>query len=252
MTMDNKLHLAPIDNLQYVLDIATGTGIWAIEFAQLYPSSTVLGTDLSPIQPTFIPPNCHLRIDDAEEEWIHSQPFDYIHGRALVSCFRHPPSVIASISANLTPGGWFEFQGPIMPLKSIDGSLDGTSLDEFQRSCMEAAEKLGRPWTNGKNCGRWMREAGMVDVVEGSYYWATNGWVRGRQQKLLALWLNANLREGLPAWGLSTLSRGLGWSREIEALIAAARQDLSNPDIHAHAECYVAYGRRPRSLESSS
>lgn len=92
----------------------------------------------------------------------------------------------------------------------------------------------------------------MVDVVEGSYYWATNGWVRGRQQKLLALWLNANLREGLPAWGLSTLSRGLGWSREIEALIAAARQDLSNPDIHAHAECYVAYGRRPRSLESSS
>ncbi|KAH9208970.1 hypothetical protein DL95DRAFT_467186 [Leptodontidium sp. 2 PMI_412] len=44
MTMDNKLHLAPIDNLQYVLDIATGTGIWAIEFAQLYPSSTVLST----------------------------------------------------------------------------------------------------------------------------------------------------------------------------------------------------------------
>lgn len=52
MTMDNKLHLAPLENPQHVLDIATGTGIWAIQFAQLYPSSTVLGTDLSPIQPS--------------------------------------------------------------------------------------------------------------------------------------------------------------------------------------------------------
>lgn len=51
MTMDNKLHLAPLTNPQNVLDIATGTGIWAIEFAQQYPTATVLGTDLSPIQP---------------------------------------------------------------------------------------------------------------------------------------------------------------------------------------------------------
>ncbi|KAE8445758.1 hypothetical protein EG329_012816 [Mollisiaceae sp. DMI_Dod_QoI] len=51
VTMDNKLHLAPIRNPQNVLDIATGTGIWAIEFAEEFPSASVLGTDLSPIQP---------------------------------------------------------------------------------------------------------------------------------------------------------------------------------------------------------
>jgi len=67
MTMENKLHLAPILNPKNVLDIATGTGIWAIEFgnypernaftiinslpAEQYPSSQVFGTDLSPIQP---------------------------------------------------------------------------------------------------------------------------------------------------------------------------------------------------------
>lgn len=128
-----------------------------------------------------IPPNCQFRIDDVEEEWIYSHPFDYIHGRALVSCFRDPPSVLASIYSNLSPGGYFEFQDPILPLRSIDGSLSGTSLDAFQDSCMEAATILGRPWTNGNNYGRWMREAGFVDVVEKSYYWATNGWVRGRR-----------------------------------------------------------------------
>jgi methylase of polypeptide subunit release factors len=33
--LDGKLHLAPIDdNLQRVLDLGTGTGIWAIDFAE--------------------------------------------------------------------------------------------------------------------------------------------------------------------------------------------------------------------------
>jgi ubiquinone/menaquinone biosynthesis C-methylase UbiE len=32
MTMDDKLFLAPLSNPQNVMDIATGTGIWAIEF----------------------------------------------------------------------------------------------------------------------------------------------------------------------------------------------------------------------------
>ena len=63
---------------------------------------------------------------------------------------------------------------------------------------------------------------------------------------LQALWLQENLHGGLPAWGLSTLSRGLGGSGEhIEVMIATARNDLRNPDIHANAECYVAYGRKP-------
>jgi ubiquinone/menaquinone biosynthesis C-methylase UbiE len=64
---DGRLHLAPISKPQRVLDLATGTGIWAIEFgnhslyhaqknmlscsADQYPESRVIGTDLSPIQP---------------------------------------------------------------------------------------------------------------------------------------------------------------------------------------------------------
>lgn len=39
ITLDNKLHLAPIgSNPQNVLDIATGTGIWAIDFGTFFPS----------------------------------------------------------------------------------------------------------------------------------------------------------------------------------------------------------------------
>jgi tRNA G46 methylase TrmB len=39
-----------------VLDIATGSGCWAIDMGDEFPEARIIGTDLSPIQPT----SCHL------------------------------------------------------------------------------------------------------------------------------------------------------------------------------------------------
>lgn len=74
MLFKDKLYFAPLETvkLDHVLDIATGTGmenqskhqlrdnllrlfyqgIWAIEFAETNTETTVIGSDLSPIQPT--------------------------------------------------------------------------------------------------------------------------------------------------------------------------------------------------------
>ena len=48
---DGNLHLAPIHRPQRVLDLGTGTGIWAIEMGDASPESEVHGVDLSPVQP---------------------------------------------------------------------------------------------------------------------------------------------------------------------------------------------------------
>jgi len=61
-----------------------------------------------------------------------------------------------------------------MPLRSLNNTLTGTSLDRWQTSCMEAAVKLGRPWSNSGKFGAFMKDAGFVDIVERRYYWATN------------------------------------------------------------------------------
>lgn len=69
--------------LSNVLDIGTGTGIWAVEFAEAHPETQVFGTDLSLIQPSYVPPNCSFVREDSEEDWVFGFPFDYIHLRVM-------------------------------------------------------------------------------------------------------------------------------------------------------------------------
>lgn len=106
MLCQNNLYFAPIADdphggdggthrdLQNVLDIGTGTGIWAIEFGDLFPSANVLGIDLSPIQPDWVPANVHFVVDDAESDWIYPPDhFDYIHTRHTVMAIKDWPKL---------------------------------------------------------------------------------------------------------------------------------------------------------------
>jgi SAM-dependent methyltransferase len=95
LSLGGKLHLAPIgENPQRILDIGTGTGIWAIDMGDKYPSAEVLGNDISPIQPSLVPPNVKFEVDDIENEWVYAQPFDYIHSRYLACALRDWPRLM--------------------------------------------------------------------------------------------------------------------------------------------------------------
>lgn len=62
--------------------------------ADTYPSSTVLGIDLSPIQTVWVPPNLKFMVDDAEAEWLHPRnSFDLIHTRHTIQAFRNWPQI---------------------------------------------------------------------------------------------------------------------------------------------------------------
>ena len=54
ITMGNKLYFSPIgEDIERVLDVGTGTGIWAIEMGDQYPNAEIIGTDLSAVQPSW-------------------------------------------------------------------------------------------------------------------------------------------------------------------------------------------------------
>lgn len=63
--------------------------------ADQIPSAEVLGTDLSPIQPSWVPPNCRFIVDDAEDEWLNGDDFDMVHMRTMASVVKDVPKVLS-------------------------------------------------------------------------------------------------------------------------------------------------------------
>lgn len=66
--VDGRLFFAPLSQThppRSILDVATGTGDWAIQMGDLFPTTNIVATDLSPIQPDHVPPNVNFYIEDS-------------------------------------------------------------------------------------------------------------------------------------------------------------------------------------------
>jgi hypothetical protein len=94
LTFGGKLCVSPVtqtNTIHCVLDVGTGTGIWAIDFAVEHPGAKVIGVDLSPIQPKFVPPNLCFEIADLEDSWTFHEKFDFIYCRMMTASIRNWP-----------------------------------------------------------------------------------------------------------------------------------------------------------------
>lgn len=243
-----RLHIAPLKDPKHALDVGTGTGIWAMDFADQYPHCQVTGIDLSPGQPQFVPPNLKYVIDDAEDLWVNDHKFDYVHCRLMAGCFADVPKFIEQAYENLEPGGYLEFQDYGLPLKCADDTLEGTSLQKWGLLLCKAARNLGRPMGSdvSDHYREWMEEAGFVDVEEQQFMWPSNTWPRDKYMKQLGHWNMINILEGLEGFCLALLIRGLGWSKEeVDVFVAKVATDIKDRKIHAYYPMPVVWGRKP-------
>ncbi|OCL03195.1 S-adenosyl-L-methionine-dependent methyltransferase [Glonium stellatum] len=95
IAIEGKLHLSPKPpSPSRILDIGTGTGIWAIEAGDMYPDAEIIGNDFSPIQPRWVPPNVAFEVDDVESEWPARPLFDLIHSRCMSGSIRDWPALM--------------------------------------------------------------------------------------------------------------------------------------------------------------
>ncbi|KAI8280963.1 Secondary metabolism regulator LAE1 [Colletotrichum sp. SAR 10_98] len=152
-----------------VLDLGTGTGIWAIDLADEFPTADVFGVDLSPIQPEWVPTNCKFHVDDYEDDWTYreDEKFDYIHGRALSGTSSNWARFYDRVMGGLKPGGWVEMQEYDAWIFSDDDSFDRAIwTKEWVTKLDDASKTYGKQINVARFHKQWMIDAGFEDVQE--------------------------------------------------------------------------------------
>ncbi|KAF9877429.1 methyltransferase domain-containing protein [Colletotrichum karsti] len=240
LTFNNTLGLAPPNKpdskVKRVLDVGTGSGIWAVDFGEEHPEAEVIGIDLSPSMPDFVPPNVKFEIDDLEEEWTWSQPFDYIHSRMMNSSVGDWKAYAKKAFDNLTPGGWFELQEIDLFPRSDDGTLKPDSaLSKCIDYMYQASIIFGRPYQEIPALVKVLEDVGFVDVRLDSFKWPTNSWPKDPKHKELGMWNYENIGNGFEALTMGPFTRAHGWTKEeVQVFLVDVRNDMKNRSIHAY------------------
>jgi hypothetical protein len=218
---------------------------WGLE----HPAAEITGIDLSPIQPSFTPPNCKFEIDDITLPWTYSRPFDFINIRSLYGSIGDWPALYTHIYANLVPGGYLHQLEMSIQFKSDDGSLKPDHvMSQWSDIFHEASKKFGKSFYEVWNLSSYMRQVGFVDVTERVYKVPVNTWPADKHMKELGMWNLLHITQGAEGWGLYLLTRVMGWSiQEAQVFIAKFRTSVKERRVHAYFEVVVIHARKPTS-----
>jgi SAM-dependent methyltransferase len=249
MTLDGALYKSPLpSDVHHVLDVGTGSGIWALEFALENPSAIVTGTDLSPVQPSHAPSNCLFYVEDVEQDWNFDNDFDFIHSRMLVVALKDWPNFFQQAFAHLKPGGWLEMQDLVSPMPRCD---DGTSKPDsalmvWGESMRTASRRIGIDLYAADRFTNQMRNAGFVDIHVQTEIWPLGTWVKDEKLKERGRWAAENLIKGLEGFSMSFFTRVLGWSEErVRTLVEQATGEIKDRKKHTYMPVVFIWGRKP-------
>ncbi|KAK8016794.1 S-adenosyl-L-methionine-dependent methyltransferase, partial [Apiospora rasikravindrae] len=240
LLLDGKLVLAPLVQVpRRVIDVATGTGIWALEFARSNPTSQVIGTDLSKIQPNPDVPNCLFEKVDCEDPWLYTEKFDYIHMRFLTTGIRDPRGSSARRTRTSSRGDCH------MQYVSVDPDSQDSALERFSDHIARGAAVRGYDLRKAQYYKQWLIDAGFTEVQEIFYKIPCSQWPTDPKAHRIGEYQQRNGLDGLRGSSYLML-RNAGLSpEEVETLISDAKHELRAQTVKAYSPFYVVFGKKP-------
>jgi SAM-dependent methyltransferase len=157
-------YVAPLlPPLLTVLDVGTGTGIWAQEIARLFPTALVVGVDIA--DSSFKPPaqgNCLLRVGNVLKGLpFPDEFFSFTHQRLLVTGIPGSrwPDAVRELVRVTRPGGWVEL------LELSGGPSGGPATDRLAEVVNTGLNKaLGFDPEVIRHLDDVLRQAGLENV----------------------------------------------------------------------------------------
>ncbi|TGZ77511.1 S-adenosyl-L-methionine-dependent methyltransferase [Ascodesmis nigricans] len=254
LILGGALHMAPVPpNPPNVLDVGTGTGIWALDFGELHQGSAVIGVDQMPIQTTWTWPNVKFEVDDIEKEWTWKKnKFDFIHMRHLATSIRNWPYLFQQMYDHAAPGAWVEIsEHTLDELYCDDGSVPEDSIfRRYMRTLGLSVTKAGaHGYLHGRDYKRMLLEAGFVDVTIYTFKVPCGGWPKSRRFKDIGRWCAEALKTGLEAYGLALMTRYGLTEMDARELVNGSMEAMRLGKEHGYYIQYQVVGRKPRADE---
>ncbi|KAL1892379.1 hypothetical protein Sste5346_007117 [Sporothrix stenoceras] len=242
------LHYAPLQNPQKILDVGTGTGIWAIDMGDEYPEAEIVGIDLSPIQPSWVPSNVRFIVDDAEQPWVTPpETYDYIHVRGMASGIKNWVGLIEQSYTALKPGGWLEIQDLNWTYRCDDTSMGPDyAVAQMAKHIGEGLGKFGVKIYSPEDNPARLEAAGFVDIRHSIDKVPVGTWPKDPNMKMIGLYNRSTVYDGLHGITMGPLTRGLKWTpEEVELFLVRVRKDLMNSRIHSYVNMHTLCGQKP-------
>lgn len=170
------------------------------DFGDQFPNAEVIGTDVSPIQPSWVPPNVRFEIDDANLDWtFQDNSFDFIHVRCMLGTIADWPEFYREAYRCLKPGGWIEHHDEEPEWTTDDGLPEDSPMGQWYKVFTEGGKKFGRTFRliSEDVQRKGMEAAGFADIVVKDYKCPIGEWPRDPRQKEIGAFAKATLESDL-------------------------------------------------------
>ncbi|KAL8393844.1 hypothetical protein RB595_003556 [Gaeumannomyces hyphopodioides] len=250
---EDKLHLAPAFQPGRVLDVGTGPGCWAIDYAKLNPQATVVGVDIEPVRPrTAIPRNCQFMLMDVTKDWTETFPegdeqgngFDLIHVR-MMGDMVNSDSLMRSAYAHLNPGGWAEFTEWVVVIETPDRSCEGGAFMRWSRLLRQGLQRMGSSVYYPFQYKDQLLGAGFTNVAEVKNAAPTNACYPGKRMqrignRMVRNWLLVLEPVSVPVF------HSLGWSQTaLDLLLDEVKKEIVDTKKHSYMTLLTVYCQKP-------
>ncbi|KAJ5259310.1 S-adenosyl-L-methionine-dependent methyltransferase [Penicillium angulare] len=187
------------------------------QVADEYPSAEVIGVDLSPIQPGWLPPNLKFIIDDANQEWdFPEESFDFIHIRGLAGCIADWPTFLRQCYKHLKPGGRIEISDLVSRTHCDDDSYPlNCHYRIWEAEFFRVADIQGRLWDIVPYMHGFLEKASFEEIKFARNPIPIGRWPKEPRMKEIGRYIRAQLVDSAAeSYTLALFTRFGGWSHE--------------------------------------
>lgn len=238
------LYAAPLDSPTAIIDVGTGTGRWAMDMAQQFPLTRIIGVDVNPPPADSLaqtgldmrPPNYNFAPGNVLEGLPFSDgAFDFSHMRLLFTAIPSDrwPLAIRELARVTRPGGWAE------SVETTGLHNGGPNVDRMMGWITQMSARRQVDLANGSRVIEFMHMAGLRNVA-GSVVNVPTGVWGDRLGNMVA----TDFIGVCTGYAGLLVGAGLTSQQEFDQTLEGMRNDFNTRRYRCFTPFYVVIGQR--------